>query len=121
MKINLILSDWVDERHLRLKVDDENNIVVFAGIELAAIKEAQNDYWKIKQGRCNGCGDCCTGITGRHTYPTVDGDCIHLLPENPQGQRLCAIPLTRSRLCDNDPREGMYERCSITYKRVKQK
>jgi MinD superfamily P-loop ATPase len=110
MKVVLDLPDWVDERNLRLT----------AGVELVAVKAHNHDYWRVKDERCNMCGDCCTGLKN-HIYPTVNGDCIHLKSPDGKGRRFCAIPLYRSRLCDNDPKQGKYERCSITYKKVKQK
>lgn len=108
MKVVLDLPDWVDERHIR----------IMAGVELVAIKRAGEDHWRIKDGRCNMCGDCCTGLKN-HVYPTINGDCIHLKPPNAHGQRECGIALYRARTCENDPREGQFKRCSITYKRVK--
>ena len=110
MKVVLDLPAWVDERNLRLT----------AGVELIAFKRHNEDIWHIKDSRCNVCGDCCTGFK-EHVYPLIDGECIHLKPPDGQGRRYCAIALRRSRLCDDDPREGKHERCSITYKKVKQK
>ena len=110
MKVVLNLPDWVDERNLRLT----------AGVELVAFKPHNETVWYVKDQRCNMLGDCCTGLKN-HIYPLVDGACIHLKAPDKQGKRMCGIPLYRSRLCDNDPKQGKHERCSITYKRVKQK
>ena len=120
MKVVLDLPDWVDERHVRIKRND-GDVEIFAGIELVAIKKAELDHFLVKDGRCNMCGDCCTGLSDSHIYPIIDGDCIHLQPPDASGRRICGIPIARSRLCDNDPRPGVYERCSITYKKVKVK
>ena len=118
MRIELDLPDWVDERNIRVKADENNDVQILAGIELVAVKNHAHDYWRVKVGRCNMCGDCCTGLTN-HIYPTVNGDCIHLAPPDASGKRLCKLALYRSRICDNDPRPGEYPRCSITYKIVK--
>ena len=108
MKVVLDLPNWANERNIR----------VTAGIELVASKAHNEDFWRVKDGRCNMCGDCCASLKN-HTYPVVNGACIHLKEPNAKGERFCDIPLHRSRLCDNDPKEGKHERCSITYKKVK--
>ena len=108
MRVELDLPDWVDERHIR----------IMAGVELVAQKLAQNDYWQVKETRCNRCGKCCMGFKpGKHIYPVVNGRCIHLKERN--GKFECAIALYQSRACENDP-PHFIERgeCSITYKEV---
>ena len=110
MKVILDLPDWVDERNLRLT----------AGVELVALKAHNDSFWKIKDARCNACGDCCTGLKN-HVYPLVEGECIHLQAPDVVGKRMCGLALYRSRICDNDPREGQHKRCSITYKIKAQK
>ena len=77
MKIEIDLPDWVDERHIR----------IFAGVELAAFKWSHEDFWKVKDGRCQQCGECCTNLKN-HTEPTINGECIHL-DEERKGKRLC--------------------------------
>jgi len=99
MKIELDLPDWVDERNIR----------ILAGIELVAFKLSTDDFWKIKDGRCQQCGNCCTGLKN-HIYPTIDGTCVHLGDEV-NGKRLCKIAIHRSINCCNDPRQCDY----ITY------
>lgn len=118
MKVRLDLPDWVDERHIRIKADERNDIHVLAGVELVAIKYQLEDHWLVKDQRCNMCGDCCTGLPTTHVYPTVNGECIHLGKPDRQGRRMCQIPLYRSRICDADPPPGKHPRCSITYKKV---
>ena len=107
MKIGLDLPDWVDERNIR----------ILAGVELAAVKNHADSFFRVKVGRCNMCGDCCTGLKN-HVYPTINGECVHLKPPDEQGRRECGIPLYKSRVCENDPRPLKHERCSITYKIV---
>ena len=105
MRVELDLPDWVDERHIR----------VFAGIELVAIKEAHENFWKVKENRCIMCGKCCTNFK-HHFFPLVNGECIHLEPENKQGNRACRIAINRPFQCGNDPRP---DKCkNITHKKV---
>ena len=107
MKIEIELPDWVDERHIR----------IFAGIELAASKRAHEDFWKIKDGRCQRCGKCCMNIKN-HILPTINGTCIHLVDEPGQpGKKRCNIALYQPRSCGNDPRPEICKH--ITYKIVK--
>lgn len=99
MRVEIDLPDWVDERNIRIT----------AGIELVAIKHHNEDFWRLKDHRCEQCGKCCTSL-GRHFYPTINGECVHLQPEV-NGKRFCSIALHRSRNCDNDPKKCDY----ITY------
>jgi len=107
MRVELDLPDWVDERHIR----------IMAGVELVAQKLAQNDYWQVKETRCNHCGKCCMGFkTAKHFYPVVNGRCIHL-KERPDGKYDCSIALYRSRACGDDPAHFIERgECCITYK-----
>ena len=104
MKFVLELPDWVDERHIR----------VFAGIELAAIKLAHEDFFRVKDGRCQMCGKCCTNLRG-HTMPTINGECVHLEQPDKFGRRMCKIAIRRPFPCGNDPKQCDH----ITYKVVK--
>ena len=107
MRVELDLPDWVDERHIR----------IFAGVELVAKKLVQNDYWQVKDERCNFCGKCCHFKPGKGIYPSVNGHCIHL--KKVKKGWVCGIPLLRSRLClDDPPRHIRSGECSITYKIV---
>lgn len=101
MRIELDLPDWVNERHIR----------IFAGIELVAFKLAHEDFWKVKDGRCQMCGECCTNLKN-HLYPTINGECIHLGKDKGDGKRPCNIALYRSRACGADSRKCNH----ITYK-----
>ena len=107
MKIELELPDWTEERHIR----------IFAGIELAAIKKAEEDFFRVKDGRCIQCGICCTNLKN-HSLPTIDGTCIHLVDEpGREGMKRCNIALYRPRNCGNNPRSSKCK--NITYKIVK--
>ena len=107
MRVELDLPDWVDTTHIR----------IFAGVELAAIKRVDNDYWQVKETRCNRCGACCFFKPGKGIYPSVNGHCIHLKKITDGWE--CGIPLSRSRLCGDDP-PGHIRRgtCCITYKKI---
>ena len=102
MKVLLDLPDWVDERNIR----------ILAGIELVASKNHNEDFWKVKDGRCVQCGECCIEIKN-HIYPTINGVCIHLADEQNE-KRPCKIALYRSRTCEVDPKKCEH----ITYKLV---
>jgi hypothetical protein len=107
MKVELDLPDWVDERHIR----------IFAGIEMVAMKWSHENFWKVKDDRCNMCGKCCTGLKDDDILcPVVDGECIYL-SQGHNGERLCSIPLYRPRNCQEDPQRLIKTgECSITYK-----
>ena len=92
MRIELDLPDWVDERHIR----------IYAGIELAAIKRSHEDFWRVKDVRCQQCGECCTNIKN-HVLPTNNGVCIYLVDEPGTGRKKCDIALHRPRHCGDDP------------------
>ena len=105
MKIVLELPEWVDERHIR----------IFAGVELVALKLGHEDFWKVKDTRCQRCGECCKGIKN-HKFPNINGACIHLVDEPGQpGKKKCNIVLHRPRTCEVDPKSCKH----ITYKKVK--
>lgn len=109
MRIELDLPDWVDERHIR----------IMAGIELAAQKLSHNDFWQVKETRCNQCGKCCMNIKPhKHIYPVVDGKCIHLKKISDDLYE-CGYALYRSRACGNDPSRHIKSGvCCITYKEM---
>jgi len=113
MKITIAIPDWADERHIR----------ILAGIELAAVKLAHENFWRIKETRCDQCGKCCQGFTqGKHFFDVINGDCEHLRDKpGPTDQKECAIAINRPHACSNDPIH-MIERgeCCITYRIVKQ-
>lgn len=112
MKITLDIPDWADERHIR----------ILAGIELVAFKLAQEDHFKVKDVRCDWCGDCCTGFTQeKHFFNVTDnGECEHLQKADRFGRRVCSVAINRPHACTNDP-VHLIERgeCPITYKVVK--
>ena len=78
MKITIELPDWAEERHIR----------IFAGVELLGEKLAHEDFLKVKDDRCNRCGECCRVVPPEGydpdtfwLYDIVDGACEHLEPE----------------------------------------
>ena len=91
MRIELDIPDWADERR----------ILIVAGRELAAFKNPQDDFWRVKDNRCTHCGKCCKDC--EHLLKVVDGyDCT-------LGY---SVPLS----CIKDP--YMLDYCSITHKKV---
>lgn len=93
MTVTPSLPEWTDERRKYL----------FAGIELAAYKDA-GGKWMVKTGRCNLCGLCC-------------GDCEHLKTQGTEkicdlGSSRpmdCSVSLGRSRVSDADCTETFEE------------
>jgi hypothetical protein len=81
MKILLDLPEWCDER----------DIVILAGIELAAYKKATEDKFKVKQIRCNLCGECCKG------FKTESGYCEHIIFDG--DHKICELGSDRSYAC----------------------
>ena len=67
MRIEIDIPDWADERHIR----------ILAGRELAAAKLAHEDFWRVKDVRCNHCGKCCPE------------DCKHLVNNECINRRIC--------------------------------
>ena len=106
MRVELDLPDWVDERHIR----------IMAGIELVASKMSHEDFWRVKETRCNQCGICCMNLKPNHIYPIINGRCVHLR-EIAGGKYECNYALYRSRACGNDPQKYLNSgECCITYK-----
>ena len=108
MQIILDLPDWCDERH----------IYILAGIELAAYKH-QGQAWRVKDGRCVQCGDCCTGHKPGHPFMEIafDGKCMQLVPDGTK--ILCAKGEYRGLHCSTgDPVKDKWanHKCRITYK-----
>jgi hypothetical protein len=106
MRVLIDLPDWVDERH----------IYIFAGVELAAQKLSFNNFWQIKDTRCNQCGKCCMNFKNiKHYYPVVNGRCVHL-QERGDGKYNCGILIHRSSACGIDPSHHIKRgECCITY------
>ena len=107
MKVELTLPDWCDER----------DIVILAGIELAAYKHPSESVFKVKETRCNYCGECCLGQKPE-SLPFIDkeGNCIHLTQDGEK--KICGIGVYRSyACCACDPIIGKEEntKCCITY------
>jgi hypothetical protein len=111
MKITLELPDWCDERH----------IYIFAGIELAAVKIYGEDHFKVKEGRCNQCGECCVDSQWTACFDKEKGYCEHL--EILGEERRCKLGTMRPFSCSTgDPMtlpEGPWVKCCITYKQVR--
>ena len=110
MKIEITLPDWCDER----------DIVVLAGIELAAYKLATQNNFNIKQVRCNFCGECCKGHKP-NSLPFInwEGTCIHLIADGEK--QICGLGEYRSYACCScDPIKGREKntQCCITYVKV---
>lgn len=84
---------------IELEIPDkykENTIRIFGGIVSIAILEKDDDKWQVKVGECNMCGLCCMNLTGRHLFPIIKGQCVHLLKrpgDNPRWE--CGLRINR--------------------------
>ena len=85
MRIELELPEWTEERH----------IYVMAGIELVAYKYL-NQPWKVKTGRCNMCGKCCSSFRN-DSETIINGTCINLVNDGPK--RICKLGVNRPWNC----------------------
>ena len=70
MKIILEIPDSFADQHL----------VILAGArECVATKSPFDNFWKVKDVRCNRCGECCLDVENTISTPTDDeGRCTHL-------------------------------------------
>ena len=66
MQITIEIPEWAEKNH----------IYVFAGIELLAYRHLGQPV-KIKELRCDKCGDCCRNIKGNFP-PQTNGVCDYL-------------------------------------------
>ena len=105
MKIEIDLPDWVEERRL----------VILAGIECVASKEPSENYWKIKETRCNQCGMCCFDYPPTPYGVDGEGKCNKLRFDH--GKWECLARTEKPYNCLLDPIEDDIG-CCITYKKV---
>ena len=108
MEIRLELPDWVEPRR----------ILILAGVELVASK-LPDEEWKIKDNRCNRCGQCCKNLSdagGRGGFPAVkNGICKYLkLEPGTTDKYYCGIVTNKPFSCVHDPVNDL--NCNITYK-----
>lgn len=94
MKIILDLPDWVD---------DGSAIRIFKGVEIVA-KKFDGEPWKVKDVRCDFCGECCTINSPGWKDTTVeareDGYCRELIPKPDElGKFLCRLGSGRPFSC----------------------
>ena len=106
MQIEIEIPDWAKERR----------ILIIAGCELAAMKLPHEDFWKIKQQRCDLCGECCLDNPPTPYGVDDEGKCNKLRKDG--NQWICLAGSGRTVACLKDPPES-YEACRITYQKVK--
>lgn len=109
MKIEIEIPDWVTERRL----------LILAGTELVAKKEPWDDFWEVKNDRCNLCGACCMTFkpNSNQTPYGVDeeGKCKALVKYGDTWE--CSAGTKRPYECLFDPKDE--PDCCITTERVK--
>ena len=111
MKIEIELPDWVEDQEIK----------ILAGMEMVAKKLPWNNYWEVKDIRCNNCGDCCMDVPvglGKWMFPVnAEGICSKLYEED--GKMLCGAKYDKPYRCLDDPLKSNSPNCCITYKIVK--
>ena len=106
MKIEVEIPDWSEGRR----------ILIVAGSELAAVKLPHEDFWKVKERRCNRCGECCLDSPPTPYGIDDEGKCNKLIKDDDEW--LCTAGMGRTLRCLLDPNLVGYEACRITHKKV---
>jgi hypothetical protein len=106
MKIEIELPDWVE---------DNPSILIQANGELVAFQHHDGTL-KVKQKRCDQCGECCLDVGGAGPYGSDDeGKCSKLIKEGDKW--MCAawkqITGPKPYRCVFDP--DNLEGCCVTY------
>lgn len=111
MKIEVEIPDWAAEAR----------ITILAGIECVAVKDSFNDFWLVKDARCNRCGECCLDNPNTPFGVDDEGKCVKLYKDEDRGEYWCMAKSQRPYNCCLDPTEQEMKNldCCITYKRVK--
>lgn len=102
-----ILPQWTEERAIYL----------FSGVELVIFR-MRGGKWNFKISRCNLCGKCCMGLE-KHSFPLVDGQCIHLKKEPGKNSPkwLCGLGMGRPFGCCVGTPSNMSE-CTEKYEEI---
>jgi len=100
----VILPKWINPK---------DTLMILCGQELVAFRTPEGD-WKVKQIRCDQCGECCLDTPDGHTPFGSDdeGKCNALEKEGDKW--LCTAGARRPFRCLPDPKEGLYD-CCIRY------
>jgi MinD superfamily P-loop ATPase len=106
MKVTLELPDWVEESRL----------MILAGVELVATKVPWENFWKVKNTRCDLCGQCCMTKPYNPWGVDEEGKCL-MLRRQTDGTWECSAGLLKPYQCLKDPNDE--PECCITYDRVK--
>ncbi len=106
MKIELEIPDWAMDGFIK----------VISNTELVAIKEpGRNMPWKIKDTRCNYCGECCLTVDNAGPFEADDeGKCSKLIKED--GKWLCTAGPNLPLCCFLPPPKRNAPNCVITWK-----
>jgi len=108
MKIEIEIPDWATK----------HRILIISGSECVAQKLPHQNFWMVKETRCNQCGECCLDYPSTPFGVDDEGKCLKLKLED--GKCICLMEGSDKPIrCIIDPnlRQG-YEYCSMTHKRV---
>lgn len=111
MKIILDIPDWAMNGHLQLISNHMEQV--------AEKKPGKDSPFYIKADRCNRCTECCLSVGPEFAYYDEKAERCKYLIKNGESWECIAGPM-RLVKCTDDPPQGKYDNCSITYKVQKQ-
>ena len=106
MKIELEIPDWATTARL----------LIVAGNECVAKKLPHQNFWMVKERRCNQCGECCLDSPTSPFGVDDEGKCVKLKFED--NKWTCNIGSDKPIKCVLDPNLLGFESCNITHKKV---
>ena len=106
MKINLEIPKWAESARL----------LIVAGNECVAQKLPHQDFWMVKEIRCNQCGECCLDSPPSPYGFDDEGKCLKLKFEDDKWH--CMAGSDKPIRCIIDPNIRGYEQCCMTHKKV---
>ena len=93
----------------------ERRLLLLGGTELIASKEPTESFWKVKETRCNQCGECCMVLKPGSTQTPFgvdeEGKCKGLIKAGDKWE--CGAGFMRPYSCLPDPTD--VESCCITH------
>ena len=110
MEIKLTIPDEYKNRRFWLVADQE----------LVASKEPVDDFWEVKDIRCNFCGSCCMDVPPNHLpYGTDDEGKCNMLIKQSTGEWKCDTGHAKPWSCLGTPNKDNAPDCCVTFKRQK--
>jgi hypothetical protein len=104
----------IEIKNLPEWVNPKKTLMLISGKELVAFKQA-NRPWKIKEQRCNQCGECCLDFPPAPFGHDDEGKCNMLQKQGDKWE--CRAGANTPKRCLADPDEKAFEDlgCSIRY------